>query len=186
LKPALLLCLEQNIRIPVPLVDLPGYVWATKLSSLPAGLFFGLGRLPLYQYSDAKTAMPVQQQCEHHSQEETDKLTFRAPPLQASHPKLADDVGPIFLGGQPATHLRKLLIGEGHLPSATLAQDFNEAWLGTSSDCTGKGYAVTSTVALFRRQTRFVKDKPRTGGFGAPPLLGDLWREREFSPPFVA
>jgi len=56
-----------------------------------------------------------QQKCERHSQEKTDKFTFRALPLQASLPKLADDVGPIFLGRQATAHGRELLLGEGHL-----------------------------------------------------------------------
>ena len=40
-------------------------------------------------------------------------------------PKLADDVGPILLGGQATAHHRKLLLGEGH-SSPTLTRYLDE------------------------------------------------------------
>ena len=47
--------------------------------------------------------------------------------------ELSDQLPTIFLSGQATTHLLKLLLGERHLSTATLARDLNEAWLGAGS-----------------------------------------------------
>jgi len=89
-----------------------------------------------------------------------------APSLQSSLPKLPDDVSPILLGSQAAAHLCQLLLGERN----SFARDLDEAWLSAGSYGAGESNAVTHhygpIVAPFRRQTRFVKEKPRRGERG--------------------
>ena len=71
----------------------------------------------------------------------------------------------------PTTNLRKLVLSEGHLTAPTLAWDLNETWLCAYGYGAGKGDTITHhygpIVAHFRRQTQFVKEKPRRGVRGS-------------------
>ena len=68
-------------------------------------------------------------------------LRFTCPGVSRLAP-LADQLPPIFLGGQHASHGRELLLGERHPDDAALARYFDEAGFAAGSYLVGMFFKI--------------------------------------------